>query len=69
MVYLIRSPVHALHRALFSEDTSEVVVSLEAQLSGEVVRGMHKLGVKAGDKLSYSDVIDILLKAEKILTL
>ncbi len=70
VVYVVRSPLHTLSPALFSGDSSELVLSLEDPLlPGEVLRSTNELGLKAGERLSYDGLLAILLDTRKVLTL
>ena len=70
VVYVVRSPLHTLSPALFSGSGSEVVLSLEDPLfPGEVLRSTSEFGLKAGEKLSYDELLAILLDTRKVVTL
>jgi hypothetical protein len=70
VVYVVRSPLHTLSPALFSGNGSEVVLSLEDPLlPGEVLRSTNELGLKAGERLSYDQLVAILLVTRNVVTL
>ena len=70
VVYVVRSPLHTLSTALFSGNGSEVVLSLEDPLlPGEVLRSTNELGLKAGERLSYDQLVAILLVTRNVVTL
>lgn len=70
VVYIIRSPLDALSQALFKGDSSAAVLSLEDPiLQGKVLRTTNGLGLEAGQRLSYDEIVSLLLNAEKVITL
>lgn len=70
VVYVVRSPLHALSPALFSGNGCEVVLSLEDPLlPGKVLQGTDELELKVGEKLSYDQLVAILLDTRKVVTL
>lgn len=70
VLYLVRSPLHTLSHALLSVDDSAVVLSLEDHfLPVQVLRATSPFGVKEGDHLSYKQLLAMVLKSEKVLTL
>lgn len=70
VVYLLRSPLSTLSHALFSEEGSVVVLSLEDPfLPGKVERAPDEFGLKAGDTVSYDKLVEILLNTKQVVTL
>jgi len=69
VVYLVRSPLHTLPRALFSEDDSAVVLSLEDPLQGKVLYAPNNTRLIEGERLSYEQVLAIILESSRIVTL
>ncbi len=70
VVYVVRSPLHSLSRALFSGDSSAVVLSLEDPLlPGKVLLATSSLGLTEGERLSYEQVLAIVLENKKVVTL
>jgi hypothetical protein len=70
VVYVVRSPLNTLSPALFSGNGSEVVLSLEDPLlPGAVLRGTNELGLKVGERLSYDQLVAILLDTRNVVTL
>ena len=70
VVYVVRSPLHTLSHSLFPEDGSAVVLSLEDPLlPGKVLRATSDTGLTEGEKLSYKQVLAIVLDSKKVMTL
>ena len=70
VVYVVRSPLHTLSHALFSGDGSAVVLSLEDPLlPGKVLRATNTIGLTEGERLSYEQVLAVVLEGKKVMTL
>lgn len=70
IVYVVRSPLHTLSHALFSVDDSAVVLSLEDPLlPGKVLRAANGTELTEGERLSYEQVLAIVLESNKVMTL
>lgn len=70
VVYVVRSPLHALSHALFSGEGSVVVLSLEDPLlPGKVLRATNDPRLTEGETLSYDQVLQILLGSRKVIAL
>jgi hypothetical protein len=70
VVYVVRSPIHTLSPALFSENGSGVVLSLEDPLlPGKVLRTANDTRIQEGAHLSYEQVLAIVLDSKKVMTL
>jgi hypothetical protein len=70
VVYVVRSPLHTLSQSLLSENTSDVILSLEDPLlPGKVLRATNNTQLTEGEKLSYEQVLKILLTSTKVITL
>lgn len=70
VVYVVRSPLHALSQALLSENTSDVILSLEDPLlPGRVLRAANNTQLTEGDRLPYEQVLKILLASKRVITL
>jgi hypothetical protein len=70
VVHIVRSPLHSLSPALFSEDNSAVVLSLEDPLlPGKVLRVTNNIDVIEGGRLSYEQVLAIVLESKKVMIL
>ncbi len=70
VVYVVRSPLHALSQALLSENTSDVILSLEDPLlPGRVLRAANNAQLTEGDRLPYEQVLKILLASKRVITL
>lgn len=69
LVYVVRSPLHSLSHALLPGDGSALVLSLEDPLlPGKVLRGTKTMSLTEGERLSYEQVLAILLDS-KVITL
>lgn len=70
VVYVVRSPLLTLSRALFPSDGSAVVLSLEDPLlPGRVLHAASTAGLTEGERLSYEQVLAIILAGKKTMTL
>jgi hypothetical protein len=69
-VYIVRSPLHTLSQALLPENSSAVVLSLEDPLlPGKVLRVTSTTQFTEGEKVSYEQILKILLTSTKVITL
>lgn len=69
-VYIVRSPLNTLSQALLSENSSAVVLSLEDPLlPGKVLRVTNITQFTEGEKVSYQQILDILLRSTKVIAL
>jgi len=69
-VYIVRSPLHTLSQALLPENSSAVVLSLEDPLlPGKVLRVTDTTQFTEGEKVSYEQILKILLTSTKVITL
>jgi hypothetical protein len=69
-VYIVRSPLHTLSQALLPEKSSAVVLSLEDPLlPGKVLRVTSTTQFTEGEKVSYEQILKILLTSTKVITL
>jgi hypothetical protein len=70
IVYIIRSPLQTLSHALFTEESCTLVLSLEdPDLPGKVVKTSHNTHFRDGEKLSYGQMLEIVLGGGKVITL
>jgi len=70
VVYVVRSPLPSLSHALFSEEGSEAVISLEDPLlPGKVLRATNPTRLIEGERLSYEQLLAVVLKSKKVVTL
>ena len=70
VVYVVRSPLHTLSHALFPGGSSGVVLSLEDPLlPGKVLRVTNTSRLTEGERLSYEQVLAIVLESKKVMTL
>lgn len=69
-VYIVRSPLHTLSQALLPENSSAVVLSLEDPLlPGKVLRVTNTTQFTEGERLSYKQILEILLGSTKVIAL
>lgn len=69
-VYIVRSPLHTLSQALLPENSSAVVLSLEDPLlPGKVLRVTDTTQFTEGERLSYKQILEILLGSTKVIAL
>ena len=70
VVYLVRSPLQTLSHALFHEDSDAVVLSLEdPPYAGKVLRARNSTHLTEGERLSYEQVLAIILEGKQVVTL
>ena len=70
VVYIVRSPLHALSHALFSGEGHTVVLSFEDPLlPGKVLRTANTTRLTEGERLFYEQVPGIVLESERVVTL
>jgi hypothetical protein len=70
VVYVIRSPLHSLSPAVFPGGSCEVVLSLEDPLLPvKVVRATNTTGLTEGERLSYDQMLAIVVESKKVVTL
>jgi hypothetical protein len=69
VVYVVRSPLHTLSQALFSGDGFPVVLSLKDPLLPGKVCMTNTIRLTEGERLSYEQVLAIVLESEKVVTL
>ena len=69
-VYIVRSPLHTLSQALLPENSSAMILSLEDPLlPGKVLRMTNTTQFTEGERLSYKQILELLLKGTKVITL
>jgi hypothetical protein len=72
-VYIVRSPLHTLSQALLPENSSAMVLSLEDPLlPGKVLHVTNTTQfteVTEGERLSYEQILEILLRSTKVIAL
>lgn len=69
-VYIVRSPLHTLSQALLPENSSAVVLSLEDPLlPGKILRVTNTTQFTEGERLSYKQILEILLGSTKVIAL
>jgi hypothetical protein len=69
-VYIVRSPLHTLSQALLPENSSAMVLSLEDPLlPGKILRVTNTTQFTEGERLSYGQILEILLGSTKVIAL
>ncbi len=69
-VYIVRSPLHTLSQALLPENSSAIVLSLEDPfLPGKVLHVTTATQFTQGERLSYEQILVILLGSAKVIAL
>ena len=69
-VYIVRSPLHPLSQVLLPESSSAMVISLEDPLlPGTVLRVTNTTPFTEGERLSYEQILELLLKGTKVIVL
>ncbi len=70
VVYVVRSPLHTLSQALLSENSSDMIISLENPLlPGKMLSVTNNTQLAEGENLSYEHILEILLGSEKVIAL
>ncbi len=70
VVYIVRSPLHTLSQALLSENSSAMVLSLEDPLlPGKVLRVTNTTQFTESERLSYEQILELLLSSTKVIAL
>mgnify|MGYP003546451434 FL=1 len=70
VVYIVRSPLHTLSQALLPENSSAMVLSLEDPLlPGKVLRVTNTTQFTEGERLSYEQILELLLRSTKVIAL
>ncbi len=68
--YIVRSPLHALSEALLPGNSSAMVLSLEDPLlPGKVLRVTNTTQFTEEERLSYEQILEILLGSTKVIAL
>jgi hypothetical protein len=69
-VYIVRSTLHTLSQALLPENSSAMVLSLEDPLlPGKILRVTNTTQFTEGERLSYGQILEILLGSTKVIAL
>ena len=77
LIYLIRNPVQTIPRSLFSpHDPSAVVLGIEQVIGKDsathpmkVLCSGSMLNLQIGQRLTYSQLLDVIIQAGKVITL
>ena len=69
-VYIVRSPLHTLSQALLSENSSDMIISLENPLlPGKMLSVTNTTQLAEGERLSYEQIRELLLRSTKVIAL
>jgi hypothetical protein len=69
-IYIVRSPLHTLSQALLPENSSAIVLSLEDPLlPGKVLCVTITTQFTEGERLSYEQILELLLRSTKVIAL
>lgn len=70
LVYLVRSSVDRISPFLYSKSTAATVVTVEqAPLAGRVLESSVGSSRQKGTALSYGELLELLMKSQRIITL
>lgn len=77
LIYLLRDSVEKMPRALYAfDDSKTVVVGIEDAMSSrslsriaEILRPGSDTNLTTGQSLTYSELLDLVMKAGKVITL
>jgi hypothetical protein len=69
VVYIVRSPLHALSPALLPGNDSTVIFVGAPSFSGMILRMATGLRSAESEHLSYAQLIEILLQSRKVIVL
>ncbi|UVT15996.1 MAG: hypothetical protein H8K04_19765 [Nitrospira sp.] len=70
VVYVVRSPLHTISQSLCPEQGSVLMISLkDSLLPGTVVSTTKEFPLEDGEQLSYEQLMAVLVKSEKVVTL
>ena len=70
VVYLARSPVEGVSPFLYSKAGSAIVIGLgNSSLTGTVLKSNSSCGLKEGVELSGKDLLELLVRSRRIITL
>ena len=77
LVYLVRNPVSTMPRSLYSpHNPNVVVIGIEPTIgkdsstqSMEVLRSGSTVGLQREQRLTYSQLLEVIIQAEKVITL
>lgn len=77
LVYILRSPAHMMAPALYLSDNSSVVtLGIEGAVNSvipsqpaEVLKSGATLHFKVGERITYKQLLDVIIEAEKVITL
>ena len=69
-VYIVRSPLHTLSQALLPENSSAMVLSLEDPLlPGKVLCVTNTTQFTEGERISYEQILELLLRSATVIAL
>ncbi len=69
-VYLVRSSVDEVSPSLYSESENAIIVILEKSSSaGKILKSAAGCSWEKGARLSYRDLLELLLRSQRVITL
>ncbi len=69
-VYLVRSSVDEVSPFLYSESENAIIVILEKSSSaGKILKSAAGCSWGKGTRLSYRDLLELLLRSQRVITL
>lgn len=77
LVYVLRSPAHTIAPALYSSDKPSVVIlgiegavtTVVASQPAEILKSASTFPFKTGERVTYKQLLDVIIEAEKVITL
>ncbi|MDK2744460.1 MAG: hypothetical protein H8K03_11820 [Nitrospira sp.] len=70
VVYVVRSSLHTISQSLCPEQGSVLMISLkDSLLPGTVISTSKEFPLEDGEQLSYEQLMAVLVKSEKVVTL
>jgi hypothetical protein len=70
VVYVVRSSLHTISQSLCPEQGSVLMISLkDSLLPGTVISTNKEFPLEDGEQLSYEQLMAVLVKSEKVVTL
>lgn len=69
VVYVVRSPLHTVSPVLLPGDDCAVVSVEDPLFPGKVLRATDDSPLPEGERLSYKQLLEIVLQSKKVMTL
>lgn len=69
VVYVVRSPLHTVSPALLPGDDCTVVSVGDPLFPGKVLRATDDPPLAEGERLSYKQLLEVILQSRKVRTL